>query len=46
LRLAQRIGAEIAFEDEAGVEGQAHIGKAWGLRGRTPKVRASGRRTK
>ena len=46
LRLAQRIGAEIAFEDEAGVEGQAHIGKTWGLRGKTPNIRASGRRTK
>ncbi|HSN81236.1 MAG TPA: IS630 family transposase [Polyangiales bacterium] len=45
-RLAQRIGAEIAFEDEAGVEGRAHIGKTWGARGKTPRIRASGRRTK
>jgi transposase len=38
-RLAQRLGAEIAFEDESGVHLQTHAGSTWGEQGHTPVVR-------
>lgn len=43
-RLANRIEAEIAFEDEAGVDLTDHSGQTWGLIGETPKVIGSGQR--
>lgn len=38
-RQAQKLGAEIAFEDESGVNLQTHAGRTWGERGKTPIVR-------
>ncbi len=40
-RLAQKLGAEIYFEDEAGVSSDHHSGTTWGLRGRTPVVQVT-----
>jgi transposase len=45
-RLAERIGAEIAFEDEAGVDMREHAGRTWGLVGQPPTVVVSGQRGK
>jgi len=42
--LAKNIGADIAFEDEAGIGLQAHAGKTWGEIGHTPEVAVSGKR--
>lgn len=39
--LAQKIGADIAFEDEAGVGVTTRHGHTWGLRGKTPVVKVS-----
>lgn len=41
---AAKIGAEIYFGDEAGVRSDHHTGTTWGVRGRTPEVRATGAR--
>jgi transposase len=45
-RYAEKTGAEIAFEDEAGVHLDAHAGRTWGARGETPEVIATGKRGK
>jgi transposase len=42
--LAQKIGADIAFEDEAGIGLQTHSGKTWGEVGHTPEVAVTGKR--
>jgi transposase len=42
--LAERENAEIWFGDEAGVRSDAHAGKTWGKRGRTPIVSTTGAR--
>ena len=43
-RLAEKIGADIVFEDEAGVGLQTHSGKTWGEVGKTPEVSVTGKR--
>ena len=45
-RLADRLGADIAFEDEAGIDLTERAGRTWGLVGKTPRVVASGQRGK
>ena len=45
-RYAEKMGAEIAFEDEAGVYLNAHAGRTWGASGETPEVIATGKRGK
>ena len=40
-RLANKIGAEIGYEDESGVGVRTHGGRTWGLRGKTPVVDVS-----
>lgn len=40
-RLAEKLGADIGFEDEAGIGIMTRSGRTWGLRGKTPVVRAS-----
>ncbi len=45
-RYAEKRGAEIAFEDEAGVHLDAHAGRTWGARGETPEVIATDKRGK
>jgi hypothetical protein len=45
-RYAEKVGAEIGFEDEAGVYLNAHAGRSWGARGETPEVIATGKRGK
>lgn len=45
-RYAEKTGAEIAFEDEAGVHLDAHAGRTWGARGETPEVIATDKRGK
>jgi transposase len=42
--LAQKMGAEIGFEDEAGVDIATRHGRTWGERGKTPQVLATDRR--
>ncbi len=41
---AKRLGAEIFFGDEAGVRSDAHTGRTWAPRGKTPVVRVTGAR--
>jgi transposase len=43
-RLAGKLGADIGFEDEAGVGLQTHSGKTWGEVGKTPEVSVTGKR--
>lgn len=43
-RLAENIGADIAFEDEAGIGLQTHSGKTWGEIGKAPEVAVTGKR--
>lgn len=43
-RKAQRVGAEIYFEDEAGVRSDFHSGTTWAERGQTPIVSSTGAR--
>jgi transposase len=43
-RLAERMGADIAFEDEAGVGVRTRAGRTWGARGQTPTVDVADRR--
>jgi transposase len=43
-RFAEKIGADIGFEDEAGVDLREHSGKTWGARGIRPEVRVTGKR--
>lgn len=42
--LAEKMGAEIGFEDEAGVGIMTHAGRTWGAVGQTPVVLAADRR--
>jgi transposase len=41
---AKQRGAAIWFGDEAGVRSDAHAGKTWGIRGKTPVVSSTGAR--
>ena len=41
LRLAEKMGADIAFEDEAGVGIMTRHGRTWGMSGETPAIKAS-----
>ena len=43
---AKRRGAEIFFLDEAGVRSDSPLGRSYGLKGRTPVVKTSGKRQK
>lgn len=43
-RFADKIGADIGFEDEASVDLREHSGKTWGESGKRPKVFVTGRR--
>ena len=43
-RLAAKLGADIAFQDESGVGVMTRHGRTWGLRGKTPVVKASMKR--
>lgn len=45
-RLAKKLGADIAFEDEAKIDMSERAGRTWGLIGNTPTVKASGQRGK
>ena len=45
-RLAKKIDAEIAFEDETGVGVSIHYGRTWGEQGKTPEVPATDQRGK
>lgn len=40
-RVAEKMGADIAFEDEAGVGIMTRHGRTWGLSGQTPVVKVS-----
>jgi transposase len=37
-RLADKLNADIAFEDESGFKINAHSGRTWGLKGETPVI--------
>ncbi len=41
---ARRNGAVIVFADEAGMRADYHVGRTWGMRGKTPVVVDSGKR--
>ena len=43
-RLAARLEADIAFEDEAGIDLRERSGGTWGVVGETPKVSVTGKR--
>lgn len=43
-RLAEKLGADIGFQDESGVGIMTRHGKTWGLRGDTPVIKASMKR--
>ncbi|WNV05834.1 IS630 family transposase [Candidatus Methylospira mobilis] len=43
-RLAEKMGADICFEDEAGVGVRTRCGRTWGLIGETPEVSVSNKR--
>jgi transposase len=43
-RLAAKLGADIAFQDESGVGVVTRHGRTWGLRGKTPVVKVSMKR--
>jgi transposase len=43
-RLAEKMGADIGFEDEAGVDLKGHCGRTWGRRGQTPIIRVANKR--
>ena len=43
-RFANKIGADIGFEDEAGVDLREHSGKTWGARGVRPDAFVTGKR--
>lgn len=42
---ARKTGAEIYFGDEAGVRSDCHAGTTWGIKGQTPVVHSTGRRS-
>ena len=41
---AQKEGAVIFFQDESGIRSDAHAGKTWALKGKTPVVESTGAR--
>jgi len=41
---AKRLGAKIFFQDEAGFQSDAPLGRTYGLKGKTPVVKTSGQR--
>jgi transposase len=41
---AKRLGAKIFFQDEAGFQSDAPLGRTYGLKGKTPVVQTSGQR--
>lgn len=43
-RLAERLGAELGFEDEAGFEPRTRCGRTWGLIGRPPEIPVTAQR--
>ena len=43
-KFANKIGADVGFEDEAGVDLREHSGKTWGARGLRPDVYVTGKR--
>jgi len=43
-KLAEKLGADIGFQDESGVGIMTRYGKTWGLRGETPVIKASMKR--
>ena len=43
-RVAEKMGADIGFQDESGVGIMTRSGKTWGLRGETPVVKVSMKR--
>ena len=43
-KLANKIGADIGFEDEAGVDLRDHSGRTWGKRGEPPQIEVTGKR--
>ena len=43
-RLAEKVQADIGFEDEAAVDLRDHYGKTWGVRGVRPEVFVTGKR--
>lgn len=43
-RLASKLGADIGFEDEAGIGVRTRSGRSWGLKGKPPVVRVSNQR--
>ncbi len=43
-RLAEKLGADIAFEDEAGIGVRTRSGRTWGLVGEPPEIRVTDRR--
>ena len=43
-RLAEKLEADIGFEDEAGINLQTHAGKTWGRVGQPPEIRVTGQR--
>lgn len=45
-RLARKMGADIAFEDESGVNLGVHSGRTWGASGETPEIIATDKRDK
>jgi len=45
-RYAEKVRAEIAFEDESGVDLGTHAGRTWGARGETPELIATAQRGK
>lgn len=44
-RLANKIKADIAFEDESNFKINAHAGRTWGLKGKTPVIPVSTQRS-
>ncbi|TAK93557.1 IS630 family transposase [Patescibacteria group bacterium] len=44
-QLAEKLDADIAFEDESGFKVNAHVGRTWGLKGKTPIISVSTQRS-
>jgi transposase len=44
-RLAEKLDADIAFEDESGFKINAHAGRTWGLKGKTPIISVNTQRS-
>ena len=45
-RFAEKVGADIGFEDESSVDLRNHSGTTWGSPGKTPTVRFTGKRAR